>query len=178
MADEQKERRNDREAIEYLDKILETVLKTQRLGEKMANDLDTLIQDVADQSTIEDSILQIVTTLKANQNNPAKLQALVAAMDVNKGKLVQAVQIGTPQANTTLTITPSPVTLTTASPTQQLKVVDPTGADVTATSAYTSADATKATVSATGLVTEVASGSTTISVSSGANAGTVSVTTA
>lgn len=152
------------------------ILKTQ--GAKIMADIDVILQDIADQSTIEDSILTLIQSLVANQNNPAALKTIIIALDANKAKLVKAVQIGTPQANTTLVITPSPVSLAAAGATQQLAVVDPTGADVTATSTYTSADATKATVSASGLVTDVAAGSTTISVANGANAGSVPVTTA
>jgi Bacterial Ig-like domain (group 2) len=168
----------DREVLEYLDKILEIVLKTQRLGEKMAADIDVLVADVAEQSTIEDGILTMVEALVANQNNPAKLQAIVAGMAANKAKLVQAIQVGTPQASTALTITPSPVSMAAVGAVQQLKVVDPSGADVTATATYSSSDATKATVSAAGLVTDVAAGTATISVASGVSAGTVAVTTA
>ena len=144
----------------------------------MATDIATILQDIADQSTIEDSILALIQNLVANQNNPAALKTIISALDANKAKLVQAVHIGTPQANTTLTITPSPVSLAAAGATQQLAVVDPSGADVTATAVYTSSDPTKATVSTSGLVTDVAAGTCTVSVASGANAGSVNVTTA
>jgi citrate synthase len=172
----------DREIFEYLDKILEEVLTIKRIGEiffmATTNTLATILQQINAQTTIEQGINTLIQSLVANQNNPAQLQAIVAALGSNTTLLNQALLTGTPQASTTLTITPSPVSLASVGATQQLKVVDPTGADVTATATYSSSDATKATVSASGLVTEVAAGSAVISVASGVNAGTVAVTTA
>ncbi len=64
-------------------------------------------------------------------------------------------------------LAPDPVTLTVASPTQQLSVTPtPGGASNIAIASWVSSDPTKATVSATGLVTRVANGTTTITATS------------
>lgn len=152
-----------------------TTLKSQ--GAKIMADIDVILQDIADQSTIEDSILTLIQSLVDNQNNPAKLKTIIAALDQNKAKLVKAVQIGTPQANNTLTISPSPLSVGVGA-TAQVKVVDSTGADLTGSSTYSFPDGTVATVSPAGVVTGVAAGTATLSVANGAAAGTDQVTVA
>ncbi len=77
-------------------------------------------------------------------------------------------------------LAPDPVTLTVASPTQQLTVTPtPGGASNPAIASWVSSDPTKATVSATGLVTRVANGTTTITATSedGALTATLLITT-
>lgn len=67
-------------------------------------------------------------------------------------------------APTAIAATPDPLTVSTATPTQQILVLASNGINRTPACTYVSADPTKATVSSTGLVTKVATGSTTITV--------------
>lgn len=82
------------------------------------------------------------------------MQRLVIAQDITYTALVSFV------------LAPGTVTLTVASPTQQLTVTPTPGGANPAIASWVSSDPTKATVSATGLVTRVANGTTTITATS------------
>lgn len=150
-----------------------TILKSQ--GAKMADDFQTLLDDAAQQSTQLDSLKVLVQGLVANQNNPAKLQALVKQFAGNEQKILDVITIGTPAA--VLTATPSPLSVAVGA-TAQVQVTDSTGADVTSTSTYSFPDATVATVSPAGVVTGVTAGTAVLSIANGPSATTVQVTVA
>jgi hypothetical protein len=176
MSDEKTYNLNINVNFAGMERALGLLEQIKSQGDKMATNANTLLADMAQQSTQLDSIKTLIQGLVANQNNPQVLQQLVQGFAGNEQKILDAITLGTSSA--LLTVTPSPVALASVGATQQLTVVDSTGADVTATSTYSSSDNTKATVSTSGLVTEVASGSATVSVASGVSAGTVQVTTA
>jgi hypothetical protein len=62
--------------------------------------LDDIIADVADESTVDDSIITLLNNiaqqLKDAGQDPAKLQALQDAIDANKAKIAAAVAANTP----------------------------------------------------------------------------------
>jgi enamine deaminase RidA (YjgF/YER057c/UK114 family) len=75
--------------------------------------IDDLTQDVADESTVIDSAVQLLDNLSAQLaaagTDPAKLAQLKSTIDANKQRLADAVQANTPAATTTPpTPTPAP----------------------------------------------------------------------
>jgi hypothetical protein len=62
--------------------------------------LDTLTQDVADETTLDASIIALLDNisaqLKAAGNDQAKLDALDAAINANKAAIAAAIQANTP----------------------------------------------------------------------------------
>lgn len=164
--------------LDTVTRIAADVLILKSQGAKIMADIDVILQDVADESTVADSILALVNTLVANQNDPAKLKAIITGLNANKAKLLAAIAAGTPVTPPppSITVTPASVSVAVGA-TQQLAVSDGTK-DVTAQSAFTSGDATIATVDASGLVTGVAAGSTSVGVSEGTASTVVPVTVA
>jgi hypothetical protein len=79
------------------------ILQVQRdQGEKMAKTLDDILQGVQDESTVDDSIVTLVTNLKAAVDaaggNQAKIDAAFAQITANKQKVADAVTANTPAA--------------------------------------------------------------------------------
>jgi len=70
----------------------------------MAATIDDILQGVSDESTLEDSVIQLLTNAMQNQGIPqAKIDAVVAALNSNKQKLNDAITANTP-------VPPQPVT--------------------------------------------------------------------
>lgn len=76
----------------------------------MSASLDQLLQAVQDESTVEDSIISLLTSIKAQLDAAlsaeltpaaqAKVDAIFAALEANKTKLSDAVTANTPAAPT------------------------------------------------------------------------------
>lgn len=158
------------------------------MADATVNTLESLTKRVQAQETVEDGILTMVHGLvAASGGDPVKLQALADALtgsDVKLKAMSDALIAGTvppvvvpPAATNVLTLAPAPVAVAVGA-TQQLKVVDSNGVDVTSLSLFSSADTKIADVSASGIVIGVAGGSTKISATNGTEAGDVNVSVA
>lgn len=68
--------------------------------DQMATKLDDLIADATDESTVDDSVIALLTSIKAQLDaagtDPAKLDQLKALIDSNKAKIAAAVVANTP----------------------------------------------------------------------------------
>jgi hypothetical protein len=75
-----------------VDRKLEAIMAT----------LDDVVAKVTDIGTVEDSVITLLTSIKAQLDaagqDPAKLQALSDALDAQKAKLTAAVTANTPAA--------------------------------------------------------------------------------
>jgi hypothetical protein len=80
-------RRWYRETREQLDRIEKQLTKLRAWEKKIMATLDDVMAKVTAQSTVVDAIVVLVQELKANQDNPAKLQELVQGLDANTMKL-------------------------------------------------------------------------------------------
>lgn len=76
-----------REINEKLDMLLALAGATFRREKRMANDVATILARVTAQETVIDSIDTLVKELKAHQNDPVALAAIVSQLDVNDVKL-------------------------------------------------------------------------------------------
>lgn len=80
-------------------RLLRSIIHTQE--NEMAA-IDDLIADAQDESTVDDSIIALLTSisgqLAAAGNDPAKLAQLKSIIDANKAKIAAAVAAGTPAA--------------------------------------------------------------------------------
>jgi hypothetical protein len=76
---------------------------------KIMATIDQVLQDVTDESTLEDSIITLLTNIKAqldaalaNQNIPADVQAKIDSvfegLEANKTKVADAIKANTPAA--------------------------------------------------------------------------------
>jgi hypothetical protein len=90
----------DPEDARKLDQILAELVDLKAQGVKIMATLDEIVADVADESTVDDSIITLLTNisqqLKDAGNDPAKLQAVKDAIDANKAKIAAAVVANTP----------------------------------------------------------------------------------
>lgn len=65
----------------------------------MAATIDDILAGVTEESTLEDSVITLLTNAMQNQGVPqAKIDAVVAALQANKDKLNAAITANTPQA--------------------------------------------------------------------------------
>jgi len=139
--------------------------------------IDTILSDVTDETTVEESLIVLFDGLDAQlkaATDPAKIAAVRARIAANKAAMVAAVLANTPATTTTAGSTTSSTTGPTVIPasvsvpnglTVQLAVDDSTtGADITSTAVYASADPTTASVSTAGLVTGNKVGTTLLTV--------------
>lgn len=69
--------------LRKLDLIISLLRAVLREGEVEMAELDDILAKVTAEKTVIDSIKVLVDALKANQNDPLKLQEIVAALDVN-----------------------------------------------------------------------------------------------
>lgn len=85
----------DEEVLRLLGRIL-------KKEDTMATKLDDLIADATDESTVDDSIIALLTSINAQLaaagTDPVKLDQLKALIDANKAKIAAAVVANTPTA--------------------------------------------------------------------------------
>jgi hypothetical protein len=146
--------------------IRERLIRIERKeGEIMAKvlTLDDILARIQSQGTVEDSIKVLVDSLVAAKNDPAKLAAIVSALDGNDAKLAAAILSGTPAAPSGPTVIPASVSVSNGS-SVQLSVDDANGTDITASASYSSDDDTTASVTPQGLVTGNKIGTATVTV--------------
>ncbi len=66
----------------------------------MANTLDDVLGAVTDEATVEDSVLALLTSIKAQLDaaggNQAKIDAIFSGLQANKAKLAAALLANTP----------------------------------------------------------------------------------
>lgn len=85
--------------FEHTHKLLHQILTNQ---EKIMATLDDVVAKVSALSTVNDSVIALLTDIKAKldqaiaSNDPAKLQQLSDALDAQKQKLTDAVSANTP----------------------------------------------------------------------------------
>jgi len=71
---------------------------------KMASTLNDVLTHISDLSSVEDGVVQLLTTLKADldaalaANDPAQLQAAIDQIDAIKAKAAAAIAANTPAA--------------------------------------------------------------------------------
>lgn len=93
--------------LKRIESKVDTVLQLLQLvllqEAQMANTLDDALAEISQESTLEDSILAIVTNLQAQVaaagGNQAKIDAVFAAAQANVAKLTAAVTANTPAAS-------------------------------------------------------------------------------
>jgi hypothetical protein len=95
---------NPAEVSQRLDQIDSAVQSLLVQGVKEMATLDDLVQAAQDESTVDDSIIALVTALKASVDaaggNQAKIDAAFAAITGNAKKVADAVVANTPAADT------------------------------------------------------------------------------
>jgi hypothetical protein len=140
--------------------------------------IDTILSDVTDETTVEESLIVLFDGLDAQlkaATDPAKIAAVRARIAANKAAMVAAVLANTPATTTTAsstttssttgpTVIPASVSVSNGSSVQLAVDDSTTGADITSTAVYASADPTTASVSTAGLVTGNKVGTTLLTV--------------
>lgn len=85
-----------------LDKLISSVTLIEGNEHTMSAELDKLTQDVADNTSVEQSAIQLITNLAgmvaAAQTDPSKLAALSSALNNEKDALAAAITANTPAA--------------------------------------------------------------------------------
>lgn len=100
---------NDHELKHLLErieaKLTEVLTRLNRLssqGDCIMASIDDVLSDIAAESTIEDSVVSMLTALQAQvtaaNGNQAKIDAAFAALETNKAKLSAALVANTPAA--------------------------------------------------------------------------------
>jgi hypothetical protein len=155
----------------------------------MTDTIDTILADVTDETTVEQALIVLLAgldaQLKSAGTDAAKIAAVRSRIASNKAAMVAAVLANTPAASTSTTgagptgagptVIPASVSVANGS-SVQLAVDDSTGADITSTAVYATADPTVASVSTAGLVTGNKAGTTSLTVTDASgNATKVSV---
>lgn len=92
--------------LDYVIRLLEEARARElRFERKTTMDIDTIIQKASDQKGVIDSMTVLLTNvsaeLRANLNNPAKLQTLADALDANTAEAAAAIAANPDPAQTT-----------------------------------------------------------------------------
>jgi hypothetical protein len=158
----------DASSLSLLRDMSERLIRIERMGIKMADSIDTILSDVQDEATVDQSIIVLLdginAQLKAAGTDPAKIAAVRSAIAANKAAIVAAVLRNTSVvAATGPTVIPASVSVSNGS-SVQLSVDDASGTDITASASYSSADDTTASVNPQGVVTGNKVGTTNVTV--------------
>lgn len=87
-----------------LDRILSMLATVIQKENIMAGELDQLTKDVAAESTVDDSVIALLTGIKAQldaaiaSGNPAALTALSTSLQASQAKMAAAIVANTPAA--------------------------------------------------------------------------------
>src|SRR5580765_7748436 len=115
-------------------------IRSERMGIHMAGLKHTILSDVQDEATVDQSIIVLLdginAQLKAAGTDPAKIAAVRSAIAANKAAIVAAVLRNTSVvAATGPTVIPASVSVSNGS-SVQLSVDDASGTDITASASY------------------------------------------
>lgn len=162
----------DEGAMSLLREMNERLKRIERKEIQMADTIDTILSDVQDEQTVEQSVIVLLNGLEAQLKtagtDPTKIAAVRSAIAANKAAMVAAILANTPVVGTTGPTVIPPTVLLSNGGTMQLAVDDASGKDITATAGYASADSTTASVSTSGVVTGNKVGSTVVTVTDAA----------
>ena len=89
---------NFREVARILLRIEGLLIIMVSEGKHMADTLDDVLAEATAETTVDASLLVLINTLQANQNDPAKISAILAKMKANISPLADALVAGTPNA--------------------------------------------------------------------------------
>lgn len=93
---------SERKSLEMFQEILSKLTGLYTQESRMKATLDDLIQAANDESTVDDSIIALLTSLKASVDaaagDPVKIQAAFDMLIANKAKVAAAVTANTPAA--------------------------------------------------------------------------------